>query len=350
MILSQLLAQAQAGRLVLRAADAAWAPWTVRVLCSVTIVWLAAAAVACLLRTASAAMRHRIWALSVIAALALPALTAGLPELRTGWIDLGTSDVATRNVSPTAARTGEAYSQGALRHEPIGEKPLAEAPTSAAPIGPSRATTAQSSSGSLPEMSAPQIARLGLLVFWAAPAVLAIVWTARSMLAARRLVQSATTIHDDQCRDMLRGLLPDGGKLAAVQLRESEAAVSPLCIGWRRPAIILPCGWRDWPPGHLAAALAHELAHVVRRDVAWQLLARTTCAIYWFHPLAWLAAWRMRVEREAACDDWALAAGQPAAGYARVLLDFAEQLSRRHPAPPASAVAMAGCRGFERRI
>ncbi|HEV7223755.1 MAG TPA: hypothetical protein VGN42_13695, partial [Pirellulales bacterium] len=162
--------------------DAAWAPWTVRVLCSVTLVWLAAGAVALLLRTASAAVRHRIWALSAIAALGLPALTAALPELRTGWIDLGTSDVATRNVSRTAARTGEAFSQGALHQEPIGEKPLAEAPTSAAPSRPSRATTAQRSSGSPPEMSAPRIARLGLLAFWMAPAAVALVWTACSML------------------------------------------------------------------------------------------------------------------------------------------------------------------------
>jgi protocatechuate 3,4-dioxygenase beta subunit len=170
------------------------------------------------------------------------------------------------------------------------------------------------------------------------------------MLAARRLVRQSVAVDDEQCRERLRTLLPTHRGGGTLKLRESLAVGSPLCVGWRRHSIVLPSTWRTWPAGHLAAALAHELAHALRRDVAWQLSARMACAIYWFHPLAWLAAWRMRVERESACDDWALATGQSPARYARILLDIAVQVSLRHSAPHSFSIAMVGRRGFERRI
>src|SRR5712671_6095251 len=94
--------------------------------------------------------------------------------------------------------------------------------------------------------------------------------------------------------------------------------------------------WRTWPPETLRAVIAHEMAHVVRQDVAWQLVARLACALYWFQPLAWLAAWRMRVEREYACDDSVLRAGERPIAYARILLDVASRLNAGTSAPGAA--------------
>src|SRR5204862_1380481 len=95
-----------------------------------------------------------------------------------------------------------------------------------------------------------------------------------------------------------------------VRLLASAETSVPLSAGLWRPTVILPADWQDWSDDALSVAIGHELAHGTRHDVAWQLVARVACAIYWFHPLAYLAAWRMRGEREAACDDVVLAAGQ----------------------------------------
>ncbi|HVC96262.1 MAG TPA: M56 family metallopeptidase [Pirellulales bacterium] len=340
--------------------------WTVRVVFGATLVWLAATLLVFAVRTASAAVRHRVWALSVVAALALPALIAALPELRTGWLDLRLAGGPLADVPSAVDRDGEYSRELALRRDSAVTATSIDALADLSPTGTSRATAEPETSDNTAEtLSAATVPfhqtsaavlpslwnwMLGWFMLWAVPAAVGLVWTARSMHAARRLVREAEIVDDEHCRGLVRSLAPSFGRRCAVELRESGATLSPLCVGWRWPTIVLPRGWRVWPEGHLAAAVAHELAHVVRRDVGWQLLARMACALYWFHPLAWVAAWRMRVEREAACDDWALASGQAPTRYARVLLDLASQLSAPHPRPPTAAVAMAGGRGFERRI
>jgi carboxyl-terminal processing protease len=84
--------------------------------------------------------------------------------------------------------------------------------------------------------------------------------------------------------------------------------------------------------------LLHELAHVRRGDFVTGLLGRLACALYWFNPLAWLAAWRIRVEQERACDDLVLGRGLDPAAYARHLL---EVLTRGASGGPVRTIASA---------
>ncbi|MDW2980854.1 TonB family protein [Rhodanobacter sp. KK11] len=67
--------------------------------------------------------------------------------------------------------------------------------------------------------------------------------------------------------------------------------------------------------------LRHELAHLERGDVLWNLLAELGCTLLWFHPLAWLALPRFRLDQELACDERVLRESpQDEAGYARILM------------------------------
>ena len=94
--------------------------------------------------------------------------------------------------------------------------------------------------------------------------------------------------------------------------------------------------------------LLHELAHVRRRDLVGHTLGRLACAVYWFHPLVWTAAKRLRSESERACDDLALTCGARASDYAEHLLDIVTGV--RHHATPAVALAMARRKEFEGRM
>ncbi|MDR3182314.1 MAG: M56 family metallopeptidase [Planctomycetaceae bacterium] len=63
-----------------------------------------------------------------------------------------------------------------------------------------------------------------------------------------------------------------------------DAPVPFTCCFWK-PVIIFPSEAKNWSNEKLRAVLLHELAHIVRRDILWQNLARIAGALYWFHPL-----------------------------------------------------------------
>ena len=100
----------------------------------------------------------------------------------------------------------------------------------------------------------------------------------------------------------------------------------------------------------LRGVIAHELAHVRRRDhwVAWlELLAGI---LWWWNPLFWLARYRLRESAEMACD--ALAVGAMPTGrraYAEALLDLSLLSFTTEPAP-ALGVRSGDRQAFERRL
>lgn len=70
-----------------------------------------------------------------------------------------------------------------------------------------------------------------------------------------------------------------------------------------------------------ALIVAHELAHVKRRDLFWEALGALVGVLLWFHPLVWWARREEKLAREQAADTLALAVtAAPRAEYARVLL------------------------------
>jgi TonB family protein len=73
--------------------------------------------------------------------------------------------------------------------------------------------------------------------------------------------------------------------------------------------------------GQRELILRHELSHLQRGDALWSLLAELTLVLLWFHPLAWLALPRFRLDQELACDEHVLRATPEAESrYAQTLL------------------------------
>jgi hypothetical protein len=95
--------------------------------------------------------------------------------------------------------------------------------------------------------------------------------------------------------------------------------------------------------------MLHELAHIRRRDCQMQLLAHLALALHWLNPLAWLAARRLRIERERACDDHVLSCGTRASDYADHLLQIARGLLAGAE-PGWAAVGMARTTNLEGRV
>lgn len=109
---------------------------------------------------------------------------------------------------------------------------------------------------------------------------------------------------------------------------ESPLIAAPVTVGVFRPRIILPTTWTEWPDEKLRAVLAHELAHIQRRDPLVALLARVNRCVFWFHPLAWWLERTLAATAEQACDDAGVRAIGEGRRYAEVLIDMAEAVRR----------------------
>ncbi len=101
----------------------------------------------------------------------------------------------------------------------------------------------------------------------------------------------------------------------------------PIVTGLLRPAILVPRSAKEWPETFLFAAYRHEMAHVERLDLWTTLAGQLACAIYWFHPLVWVLARRMRTLQELACDDAVLSSGFAPVAYAEALVAVAGQFT-----------------------
>jgi TonB family protein len=132
-------------------------------------------------------------------------------------------------------------------------------------------------------------------------------------------------------------------------LRCNSSAAMPLTWGIFRPVIVLPSSAAQWPEDRRCMVLSHELAHIARHDWFLQICAELTRAIYWFHPLVWLAAARLRQESERAADDAVLRSGIAPSHYASQLLDLARTLENSGRAW-STALAIARPSNLERRF
>lgn len=90
----------------------------------------------------------------------------------------------------------------------------------------------------------------------------------------------------------------------AVRLRDniyqSEHIASPFVMGICRPRIYIPYSLDDKT---LPQVLAHEQAHIHRKDHWWKLLGFVLLSVYWFHPLLWVAYILLCRDIELACDE-----------------------------------------------
>ena len=152
--------------------------------------------------------------------------------------------------------------------------------------------------------------------------VLTAVWLAGAIVFLARLLAGLVRLR----RVAARARLVEAGP---AELLETDEVSVPFTFGFLRPRVLLPSAASRWPEPTRQLALAHEMAHIGRADWLTQMIAEIGCVIYWFNPLAWLAARRMRSEREHACDDAVLQTGARASEYATHLLAILDSMQKK---------------------
>jgi TonB family protein len=269
------------------------------------------------LRRGSAALRHHVWAAAILASLALPSLALLLPA----W---------------HSATLGSA----------------------AALWSPAHGNAASSSSYAIPSVfvdavaASPAFNKLAIaaLIVWAFGFSLVLVRLVAGLARLAWVSAHAKPIFDeDWMRTVLE--LSQFHKLArSVRLLQCSSTLAmPLTWGIFRPVIVLPSGATLWTEDCRRIVLSHELAHIARHDWVLQICAEVARCFYWFHPLVWLAAARLRQESERASDDAVLRSGIAPSHYASQLLDLARTLENSGRAW-STTLAIARPSNLERRF
>ncbi len=304
-------------------------------LLKVTVVLAVVLAVAHRLRHAPAAVRHRFWSGVFPTLLALPLLAAVLPGF-----DL-----------PVPASWARAVPDASIAVIPPPSSDVAIAPAAALPA-PSAAQPADGSRGLGPARGALPLAwpSPGEALFgaWAVGTAVSIGALLLALLRVRRTARAALHLIDEGWRRAADDIGQRLGLRRSADLLLSRDVGSPMAGGILRPAIFLPIAAPRWPTPQRDAVLAHEIAHLVQRDPWRHVVMRITLALYWFHPLAWIAARQATLAREESCDDSVLSLGTRPSAYAQILLDFAGSV----PSAPQvrAALPMAHTTMLEKRL
>jgi beta-lactamase regulating signal transducer with metallopeptidase domain len=222
---------------------------------------------------------------------------------------------------------------------PPPQAPPAEGPDVAATNGPTAIVTLlHLAPGAAPEDAAPATpsSELGRMTWqsWLVLAWLAGVASQGCRLLVQRcrlsgLLRRANRSVDLRLSSLVGDLAARLGLTQAPRIAVVDFRGSPFVCGLFRPVLVLPLRLlQTLDNAQLRLVLLHELAHVRRRDLLWGWLPEIARVIYFFHPLAYYACYRIRLERELACDQIAMrVGGGGAADYADTLISVVRNAS-----------------------
>src|SRR5688572_4679718 len=176
-------------------------------------------------------------------------------------------------------------------------------------------------------------------VTWLIIAVVALVRYAVRLRGVYRALGSGAPLTTPELLDTIEGLRRGANQRRPIRLTTNATCPVPLALGGRH--IVLPERFlEELEPEQQRAALAHELAHVARRDPEWRIAVDILERALFFQPLNRLARTRLCDAAEFLCDEWAVQHTQSPLAMARCLSVVASWWS---PADelPAGVSAMA---------
>jgi beta-lactamase regulating signal transducer with metallopeptidase domain len=296
----------------------------------ITIVVLAASACACLLRHAPARYRHALWVSALVLGISLPA-----------WSQYNFSVDATEALSPSRATTIQSAS---------------DAPADALTTAPGQAKNSDAQSESLFPLETllrqrrhtlPRMphAMFAIVLAYA----LFLLYRLNALRRAwRRTQKIRRAVYARAIPDEMRDASAQCGalfNLQNVRIECSSQVDAPVTIGWWNPVIILPERFfdGDLPTETLLSVLGHEMAHIARRDFAFNIFYEFLRLPVSFHPLMMLVTRQINRTRELACDELVAGRVLAADAYARSLVRVASDLTT--PAAHASGLGGLGSLG-----
>lgn len=146
-----------------------------------------------------------------------------------------------------------------------------------------------------------------LMSGWLAGVLLLAAKTVYDQLRLKQALRTGRKIDTPSLSAVFHETKQQLGVKQTVQFVASERIPGPAVVGFNKPAIVIsPSLLITLQKDQLQYILAHEFAHIQRRDVAVNWLMHIILIIHWFNPLLWLAVHKARQDQEMACDACAL--------------------------------------------
>lgn len=172
----------------------------------------------------------------------------------------------------------------------------------------------------------------------------------RSWIAAHRLVLRSHALELTPVQQEIWDRVSDEFAIRLPRLRQSEDVVGPVVVGILEPTLLLPRGFAAYTEAQMRAALCHELAHVVRRDYAANLVCQVlTLPVVW-HPVTHWVGQRVARTREMICDGMAAERMPSEVLYARALLALAQGMLTTRTTTQAHGLGLLGNNVLEERM
>lgn len=266
------------------------------IIAKATIVVVFGLVVTYLARRDRAAVRHVVLAAMFAVLLCLPVVSIITPPIRIAV--------------PVVARSIKTLPPPAGDIDSIPSLPASEGRSATPPV--------------ITRPSRPSLSAL-LVIGWLVGVALSLISLGVGLWKIRRLRRSGLPWAHGQV--LVSKLALENRIIRHVSLMLHEALPGPIASGVLHPVILLPVHAQTWDSEELNRALVHELEHVRRADSLINCLARAVCAVYWFHPLVWMAWHQLVLEAERSCDDVVLGSFSDATAYADQLVGLARRLS-----------------------
>jgi beta-lactamase regulating signal transducer with metallopeptidase domain len=300
----------------------------------ISLVFLLAAPAAIALRKSSAGLRHLIWGGAFLGFLLVPVLSVTVPKWQALPVWMNAANVMSGATSSTV-------SVPVVSSDNVSATTIVAPSVELADSGWQEAGAIGSSVLLPSDTSVTQHDNLlrpsnWILVVWGMGAALLLVRIFLSRFMLHRLLHSASPIQSGPIADVISLASLQVGTDRSVNAWLSSECGMPMTWGVFRTYLLLPVDADRWDRRRLRSVLLHELAHVKNYDTVTHVMAQMVCALYWFHPLVWIATRRLHAERERTCDDLVLLSGVRGSDYAEDLLAVVAQ----HIVPCAALAMM----------
>ncbi len=192
---------------------------------------------------------------------------------------------------------------------------------------------------------------LGLLLCYAGSLVYFAVRLFVSLVHTAALLSSSSPVSLTPRQEELWRRCERSFSLRGVRLRVTSGIAGPVTLGFRTPTLLLPVAFvAESSDQDLLTALAHECAHIKRRDYLKNLAFELASLLLAFHPVLWMLKARIAQTREILCDRMVTEKVVDPRTYAYSLLRLAERMALRSQTPHAQAIGIFDANILEKRI